>query len=199
MDPDAPTGWSGNPSSWAQRLPIVALALVGTGIAGYLALFQLGVLPTVWEPFFGDGSRIILTSSVSRVLPIPDAALGALGYLLDAVTGMIGGRARWRTLPWVVIVFGLAVGPLGAVSVLLVILQPVMFNAWCTLCLASAVVSLLMIGPALDEVLASLQYLTRVRARGGSVWRALWGGAAGPHGVRVSGAGSSPGGARKVG
>jgi uncharacterized membrane protein len=129
----------------------------------------------VWEPFFGDGSRIILNSSVSRILPIPDAARGALGYLADAITGIIGPRARWRTMPWIVIIFGLAVGPLGLVSVLLVILQPVMFEAWCTLCLASALVSVLMIAPAADEVLASLQYLKRERLQGRSLWRAFWG------------------------
>jgi uncharacterized membrane protein len=171
-----PPGWRANPSAWSERLPIVALAIVGAAIATYLALFQLGWLEDVWEPFFGDGSRVILTSHVSRVLPIPDAALGAAGYLLDAVAGMIGGRARWRTRPWIVVVFGLAVGPLGAVSILLVILQPILFDAWCTLCLASAAVSLAMIGPAVDEVLASLQYLTRVRAAGQPIWPAFWGG-----------------------
>lgn len=106
---------------------------------------------------------------------MPDAALGAAGSLLDAVTGAIGGRRRWRAMPWIVIVFGVAVGPLGAVSVLLVIAQPVLYDAFCTLCLASAVVSLTMIGPAMDEVLASLQALARVRRAGGSVWRAFWG------------------------
>jgi len=170
-----PPGWSVNPSSWRQRLPIVGLALAGTAIALYLALYQWGVLGWVWEPFFGDGSARILDSWVSKVLPIPDAALGAAGYLLDAATGAIGGHARWKTMPWVVILFGVAVGPLGAVSVLLVVLQPVLFEAWCTLCLASAVVSIAMIGPALDEVLASLQHLARVRRAGGDVWRAFWG------------------------
>ena len=95
--------------------------------------------------------------------------------LLDAATGVIGARQRWRTMPWMVIVFGLAVGPLGAVSLLLVIFQPVLFDAWCTLCLASAVVSLLMIGPALDEFLASLQYFKTESKRGRSAWRAFWG------------------------
>lgn len=171
----APPGWSYNPSGWSQRLPIVALALIGFGVALYLALYQWRVFGSVWEPFFGDGSRRVLNSSVSRILPIPDAALGALGYLADAVTGLIGGRERWRKTPWIVIVFGLAIGPLGAASILLVILQPVMFNAWCTLCLASAVISVLMIGPAMDELLASLQYLRREKSRGGSVWRAFWG------------------------
>src|SRR5690606_5568275 len=170
-----PPGWDYNPAAWGQRLPIVALALVGFGIATYLTLFQLGVLPAVWEPFFGDGSRRVLTSSLSHVLPIPDAALGAFGYLVDAVAGVIGGARRWKTMPWIVIVFGLAVGPLGIVSVALVVSQPLVVGAWCTLCLASAVVSLAMIGPAMDEVLASLQYLRRVRDAGLPFWSHFWG------------------------
>jgi len=170
-----PHGWDYNPSNWSQRLPIVGLSLIGFAIAMYLTLYQIGVLATVWEPFFGAGSRTILTSGVSRILPVPDAALGAFGYLLDAVTGVWGGRARWRSMPWIVIVFGLAVGPLGAISVLLVILQPLLFGTFCTLCLASAVISVLMIGPAMDELLASLQYLRRQHERGRSLWRVFWG------------------------
>jgi hypothetical protein len=109
------------------------------------------------------------------VLPISDGTLGALSYLIDAVTGIIGGRARWRTMPWIVIIFALAVGPLGAVSIGLVIAQPVLYDGWCTLCLASAVVSLMMIGPAMDEFLASLQYMRREQQRGRSTWRVFWG------------------------
>ena len=172
---DIPPGWDYNPASWPQRIPIVGLALLGFGIATYLALYQLGIVASVWEPFFGDGSRTILNSKVSHVLPIPDAALGAFGYLVDAVAGVVGGRRRWRTMPWIVVVFGLAVGPLGGVSILLVVFQPVLFDAWCTLCLASAVISVAMIGPAMDEVLASLQHLRRVKDEGRSVWRAFWG------------------------
>ncbi|MEX2584346.1 MAG: vitamin K epoxide reductase family protein [Gemmatimonadota bacterium] len=175
-DDEAPPGWSYNPSSWGQRIPIVGLAVVGVAIATYLTLFQVGVIASVWEPFFGDGSRTILNSRISRLLPIPDAALGALGYLADAVTGAIGGKKRWKTMPWIVIVFGLAVGPLGGISILLVISQPILLNAWCTLCLASAVVSVLMIGPAMDEMLASLQYVKRQRDLGRSAWSVLWGG-----------------------
>jgi hypothetical protein len=65
---------------------------------------------------------------------------------------------------------------LGAVSIGLVIAQPVMYDAWCTLCLTSAVISVLMIGPAMDEVLASLQHLRRMRdIAHTSVWAAFWG------------------------
>ena len=170
-----PPGWDYGPSEWDQRLPIVGVALVGFVVAGYLALYQWGTLDTVWEPFFDDGSRVILDSSVSHLLPVPDAALGAVGYLLDAVTGVVGGRDRWRSRPWLVIVFGIAVGPLGVASVVLVVLQPVLFDAFCTLCLTSAALSLVMIGPAMDEVLASLQHLRRAAADGESVWHAFIG------------------------
>ena len=172
---DVPPDWDYNPAAWSQRLPIVALATLGAGIASYLALFQYGVVPTVWEPFFADGSRRILTSGLSNVLPIPDAALGAMGYIADAAAGLIGGRARWRTMPWIVVVFALLVGPLGFISIGLVIAQPVVYDAWCTLCLASAVISVAMIGPAMDEALASLQHLKRVANTSQSVWRAFWG------------------------
>jgi hypothetical protein len=179
QDSDTPPEWDYNPSTWLQRAPIIALALLGFVIAAYLAVFQIGLVETVWEPFFGSGSRRILTSWVSELLhPIPDAGLGAFGYLLDAVAGAIGGRRRWQTMPWMVVIFGLAVGPLGVVSVLLVILQPVLFDTWCTLCLASGAISVLMIGPAMDEMLASLQHLRQVKRRGGSVWWAFWGRAA---------------------
>ena len=171
----APPGWDDNPSAWSERLPVAALALAGFLIAGYLALYQLDVFASVWEPFFGDGSTQILHSSVSKALPIPDAALGAAGYLADVLGGIIGGTKRWRTMPWIVVLFGVAVGPLGAVSVMLVVFQPVVFGEWCTLCLASAAISLIMIGPAADEILASLQYLRREQAAGASVWRAFWG------------------------
>lgn len=172
---EIPPGWTYNPATWGERIPIIILAAIGVLIATYLSLYQLDVFARVWEPFFGSGSKRILNSSVSRVLPIPDAALGALGYLADVVTALIGGERRWRTKPWVVVIFGLAVGPLGLVSILLVVLQPVLFNAWCTLCLASAAISVIMIGPSMDEVLASLQYLKRVSNAGQSVWKAFWG------------------------
>jgi hypothetical protein len=74
-----------------------------------------------------------------------------------------------------VVLFGIATGPLGLVSVLLVILQPVLVGAWCTLCLVTAAISIVMISPAMDELLASLQYLQRVKREGFSWWDAFWG------------------------
>jgi len=170
-----PPAWDYNPSAWSQRLPLVIIAFIGFIIAMYLGFFQLEIFPEVWEPFFGNGSEKVLTSPVSEALPIPDGILGAFGYLLDVVTGIIGKKDRWRTKPWIVILFGVAVGPLGLVSVLLVILQPVLVGAWCTLCIVTAIISVVMISPAMDELLASFQYLQRVKRKGLSVWQAFWG------------------------
>jgi len=184
IDPATPPGWTYNPSAWSERLWLIGVAILGFGLSLYLGSYQLGMVARVWEPFFGTGSEQVLHSALSRVLPVPDAALGALAYAVDAVAGSIGGAGRWRTMPWIVVLFGLAVGPLGLVSVLLVIAQAVWLEAWCTLCLLSALISVVMIGPAMDEVLASLQLVTRVRERGMPLWEAFWHGDRAPRGKR---------------
>ena len=89
--PSTPPGWSYNPSSWAQRLPIVGLALLGFFIARYMAAYQLEHTESVWDPFFGDGTRRILESEVSQKFPVSDAGLGAWSYLVDAMAGVLGG------------------------------------------------------------------------------------------------------------
>jgi hypothetical protein len=154
---------------------LILLALGGCAVAAYLAWYQTGVVAHVWEPFFGDGSRAILHSSVSRLLPIPDAALGAFGYLMEAVCGAIGGRNRWSVTPWIVLLYGGIVGLFALASIALIVLQFGYFHAWCTLCLTSAVISFVIAILAFDEPRASWQFLKHEAAQGRSVWRALWG------------------------
>lgn len=171
-----------NPSAWNQRLPIVALALLGCAISIYLALYQWRIIGSVWDPIFGDGSERVLDSHASEQMRqrirIPDAALGAIGYLSEAIFGLAGSTRRWQYRPWLVLLFGLDVIPLGVVSVLLVIAQGVVVNAWCTLCLVTAVISLILVGLAYDEVWASILYLKRVWTRTRdpkTFWRVFWG------------------------
>ncbi len=54
---DIPPGWSYNPSSWLQRAPIILLATVGFLASRYMAAYQLGHIDSIWDPFFGDGTR----------------------------------------------------------------------------------------------------------------------------------------------
>jgi len=172
--PEVPPGWSYNPSTWWQRGPIIALAFVGYFISRYLAAYQLGHIPSVWDPFFPDGTRKILESDVSRAWPVSDAGLGAVAYMLEALSGYMGGVTRWRTMPWMVALFGFLVVPLGIVSIVLIILQPLAVGTWCTLCLVAAAAMLVMISPALDEVIATCQFLLRSRREGKPFWRTFW-------------------------
>jgi uncharacterized membrane protein len=172
--PDTPPGWSYNPSDWFQRGPIIAMAFVGFFLSRYLAAYQLGHIPYPWDPFFNDGTRRVLDSDISKAWPVSDAGLGAVSYMLEALSGFMGGKNRWRTMPWMVLMFGFLVVPLGIVSIVLVILQPVAVGAWCTLCLITAAAMLIMIAPAIDEVVAMGQFLAGARREGKPFWHTFW-------------------------
>lgn len=167
--PDIPPGWRYSPSTWMQRVPIIALAFVGLVISRYLAAYQLGHIDAAWDPFFGDGTERIITSDVSKAWPVPDAGLGALTYMLEILTGIIGGRARWRTMPWLVMLFGVMIVPLGAVSIFFIIIQPIVIGTWCSLCLVAAAAMLLQIPYSVDELVASGQFLMGRKRKGKSV------------------------------
>ncbi len=152
-----PCGDRENPSAWSKRAPLLVLAATGLVIASYLTSYQLGAIARVWDPFFGAGSERVLHSTLSRLLPVPDALLGALGYLADLVLGSIGGSNRWRTRPWVVLLLGVTVTVMAVVSVVLVFLQVVVLRSFCTLCLASAGLSLVVFALAWEEVAVSLE------------------------------------------
>ena len=61
-----------------------------------------------------------------------DAAVGGYTYLLEIVTGIVGSRCRWRTMPWLVVLFGLMIAPLGIISILFIIIQPIVIGTWST-------------------------------------------------------------------
>ncbi len=172
--PEVPPGWSYNPSAWLQRAPIIALGWVGFFLARHLAAYQLGYISAAWDPVFGNQTMRILDSDVSRAWPISDAGLGTVAYAIEALMGYMGGSDRWRTMPWMVTFFGILVIPLGAVSIFLVIMQPVAVGAWCTLCLVTALAMLIMIPLALDEVVAMLQFLAQSHRAGKPLWRTFW-------------------------
>ena len=174
--------WKHNPSAWSQRIPICLLAGVAFLISTYMALYQWRLIDGVWDPVFGEQSQHVLDSDVSeqmrRWFRVPDAAFGAIAYLGDLVFGLAGSTRRWQYRPWLVVLFGLDVIPLGIVSAVLVFMQGAVVGAWCFLCLVTAVISLVLIALAYDEVWSSLMYLKRVWQKTQSthaVWDAFWG------------------------
>lgn len=171
-----------NPSSIVQRARIAMLALVAAAISFYLAAYQWGWIDSVWDPFFGAGSETVLTSEESeamhRIIGLPDAALGSWAYLTEVVLALAGSTRRWQFRPWLVMLFGLDVIPLGIVSVVLVILQGFAVGAWCTPCLVTAVISLSLVFLAYDEIWSCGRYLRHVWKRQpelGPFWRTFWG------------------------
>ena len=52
-----PPGWTYSPSSWLQRLPIIALGFFGFLIARYLAAYQLGQIASIWGTVLFGGQR----------------------------------------------------------------------------------------------------------------------------------------------
>jgi nucleoside-diphosphate-sugar epimerase/uncharacterized membrane protein len=167
MDPKVvPPGWSYCPSTGAQRLPIAVMGLIGLLISRMLAAYQLGHIDHAWEPFFAgslqdprNGTEEIITSEVSRAWPIPDAGLGAVSYMLEILMAVMGTRARWRTMPWMVTFFGILVIPLGVISIYFIIIQPIVIGTWSTPALIAGLAMLVMIPFAIDEVVAMGQYL----------------------------------------
>ena len=176
LDVAAPP-WDYNPSSWKQRIPIAALAMVAFFISAYMAAYQWRLVDGVWDPLFGEQTNQVLDSDVShrmaRWFGIPDAALGAIAYLGDAIFGMAGSTRRWQYRPWLVVLFGIDVIPLGGVSAVLVLIQAFVLGKYCFLCLVTAVISLILVYWAYDEVWSSLKYLWRVWKRSGNR-RVVW-------------------------
>lgn len=158
-----------DPSSMAQRRRIAAIAMVAAAISLYMGLYQWGLIDSVWDPVFGSGTATVLRSSESdtmrRLIGVPDAILGAWAYLTEVVLCFAGSERRWQFRPWMVLLFGLDVIPLGMVSVALVILQGISVGAWCFPCLVTAAISLLLAFLAYDEVWACLRYLREIWRR----------------------------------
>ena len=178
-DSSRPPGWTYNPSSWVQRLPIVALGFFGFLIARYLAAYQFGHIGAVWDPVFSgreglNGTEDIITSDVSRAFPVSDAAFGGYAYMIETLMACMGSAKRWRTMPWMVTFFFILVVPLGAVSIGFIIIQPIMIGTYCTLCLIQALAMLIMIPFAIDEVVAMAQYMARSVRSGRPFWRTFF-------------------------
>jgi hypothetical protein len=173
--PTVPKGWDYSPSNWFQRLPVILLAVVGLLVSRYLTAYQLGAIDNVWEPFFSgtidgkNGTEQIITSDVSKSWPVADAGVGAMTYALEILVGAIGSARRWRTMPWLVVLFGIMIVPLGAISIFFIVIQPIVIGTYSTLALIAAAAMVWQIPYSLDELVATYQFLRR-RHQAGQPW-----------------------------
>ncbi len=167
-----PPGWDENPTSFSRRAQLAALAGVGFLLALYLTLYQWRAWSSVWDPFFHSRTVLDLTA------PVPDALAGALAYGTEIVLLALGGRDRWRSLPWVCLVLGAVLSMGAVVSIGLIVVQPTVAGTWCTLCLVSAGLSLALFALGIGEARAAWQHVSRARSQGIALGDAVWGRAA---------------------
>jgi Vitamin K epoxide reductase family len=169
---DVPPGWDENPTSLGRRALLGALALAGFAVALYLTLYQFDLYDSVWDPAFDSPAVLHLTD------PVPDALAGVAAYGSELLLLALGGRDRWRSLPWACLALAAVLATGAVVSIALIVIQPTVAGAWCLLCLVSAVLSLVLFALGFGEGRAAWQHVQRARRHGVSLGDAVWGRAA---------------------
>jgi len=141
---------------------LAVLAIAGVAVSGYLAAYELGWITGVWDPLFGDGSQRVLSSGIARALPVPDAVLGAAAYGLDAALAVLLAAGVGSA---VAIAGCLAVvASIGAlVGIGLAISQPLLVGTFCTLCLVSTLISIVLAVGAVREAAEAGSWPDRAR------------------------------------
>lgn len=148
---------SGTPKQSTSRRSVLSLlALAGLAIAVYLSLYQVGLISTPWDPFFGR--------RVARVLdltaPVPDALAGVMAYATELLLLAIGRTRLWARAA----LGGVLVGGVG-VSIVMIVIQPLVGD-WCTLCLCSAGLSGALFALGIGDTRAALVSMGRPREHG---------------------------------
>lgn len=117
------------------------LSAVGILVARYLAAYQLGRFKKVWDPVFGSAaSERVLLSWVSRRLPIPDTALGLIGYCSELIlsVALMPTERPGRLHVWLLALFRVVAVGMAASGLFLVLVQALSLKSFCTLCFPSA-------------------------------------------------------------
>ena len=126
------------PGKYRGRLASSGLALVGVLVAGYLALFELGVSQQMFCPI-GECEEVN-ASPYLYLLGVPLAVVGVIAYLLILALNLVG--LRWRgkrsgQITLVVFLFSL----FGvAFSAYLTYLELFVLKAICSWCVLSAII-----------------------------------------------------------
>ena len=122
----------------APDLPILAIALAGFAVAGYLTWIKWSGTGALFCTA-GSGCDIVQASRYAIFLGVPTALWGALAYLAVAILAGLGldGR-KWRAA------LVLAAGAVGF-SAYLTFLSVTELGAACVYCLVSAVLSVLLL------------------------------------------------------
>jgi len=134
-----------------RKLVVLISISLGAAVSLYLALYELGALTRVWDPFFGDGSQRVLHSALARSLPVPDALLGLIAYLFELGLAVTKDFTAQGKRPWTALLLGIVATLMALAGLFLTAAQIFIVHAFCTLCLCSAGLSLVVFGLSVSE------------------------------------------------
>lgn len=116
---------------------LVALCVAGFANAVYMLSYHLRVIDRMWCPVFGDGCEIAARAREARHFGVPNAAVGAAGYVALATLATVPAPSpKVRSYP-------LAATALAAwvTSAYLLWEQAVRVRRWCFWCITGAVIN----------------------------------------------------------
>jgi len=112
---------------------LVAIAFLGLLLSGYL--FNVYISPEPIPCISGEGCRIAQMSAYSSFLNIPTPAYGVVFYLALGILGALWTEHTKKTiLPLLCVLVASGFG----VSAFLTYVEAFVIHAWCSWCLASA-------------------------------------------------------------
>lgn len=151
---------SNGTASWLDWATIV-LALVGIGVAGYLAYVETQAVTAICGPV-GDCNTVQKSSYARLFGVLPVGVLGMFGYLAILAAWIIKTirRDRWANLAALAI-FGMSfAGTLF--SIYLTYLEPFVIRAVCMWCVSSAVIMTLLLLVNVPSALLAMHRLNQV-------------------------------------
>lgn len=139
-------GWLRIPLPPAWAIPV--LAVVGLGVAAYLAVVEVTGAEAVCGPV--GNCNVVQQSPYARLLGVPIGVMGVVGYTVLLATWAVGRLApeagsAARSATW-----WMALGA-TAFSIYLTFLEPFVIGASCAWCLTSAVTATLILMAATPE------------------------------------------------
>lgn len=125
---------------------VTLLAVMGLLISLYLTYVYTG--DRVALCLSGGGCETVQHSLYARIIGIPIPTLGAGAYLLLLLLSLLAGRASERRETWLLALFGVSLVGL-LFSGYLTYLEAYVIQAWCTWCVISAVIQVVLFAAVL--------------------------------------------------
>ncbi len=137
-------------STW-RRWTIAGLSTLGLLDSLYMLAYHEGWIDSLVCPFFGEGCNIVGRSKQARHFGIPNAAIGAVGYIVTGTLALAGGKVSSNVEPLRTAALAGTSAAAALASAVLTWEQKSKTKAWCFWCLTSSAIHALILPLAIAE------------------------------------------------